>query len=73
MPATRTQVYLTVEQRQRLDEMCRLKGVSLAEAVREAVDQYIAGSGGACAEALDATFGKAPRIEVPSRDEWDRS
>lgn len=73
MPATRTQVYLTVEQRRRLDEMCRLKGVSLAEAVREAVDQYIAGAGDACDEALDETFGKAPRIEVPSRDEWDRS
>lgn len=72
MPATRTQVYLTETQRRRLDERCRLRGISLAEAVREAVDLYIAGTGDACQESLDDTFGQAPRIDVPSRDEWAR-
>ena len=72
MPATRTQVYLTEMQRRRLDERCRLRGISLAEAVREAVDLYITGSGDACQESLDDTFGAAPRIDAPSRDEWTR-
>ncbi len=72
MGATRTQIYLTAEQRRRLDELCRLRGVSLAEAVREAVDRYVAGAGDACEKALDDTFAKAPQISLPSRDEWIR-
>ena len=72
MGATRTQIYLTEEQRRRLDEMRRLRGVSLAEVVREAVDRYIATSGDDCAAALDDTFGRAPGIDVPGRDEWER-
>ena len=72
MAATRTQIYLTQIQRRRLDEMCRIRGVSLAEVVREAVDRYLVTSGDACAVALDDTFGQAPDIDVPARDEWER-
>ena len=71
MPATRTQIYLTESQRRRLDEICRLRGISLAEAVREAVDEYVAGPHATCGDALDGTFGKLPTLEVPDRDEWD--
>lgn len=73
MSATRTQIYLTEEQRRRLDERCRLHGVTLAEAVREAVDRYLADAGAAADQALADTFGKAPHLEVPTRDEWDRA
>ncbi len=72
MPATRTQIYLTEAQRRRLDEICRLRGVSLAEAVREAVDAWVTSEHVTCNDALDQTFGAAPQIEVPARDEWER-
>jgi len=72
-PATRTQIYLTDVQRRRLDEICRTRNLSLAEAVREAVDAWLEHRHTSCSDALDATWGKAPRAEVPSRDEWDRT
>jgi hypothetical protein len=72
MASTRTQVYLTMEQRKRLDELARKEHRSLAELVREAVDAYLAVSPPSARSALDATFGIAPDFEVPSRDEWDR-
>ena len=72
MASTRTQVYLTIEQRKRLDELGRKEHRSLAELVREAVDAYLAVAPPSPASALDATFGIAPDIDVPSRDEWDR-
>jgi len=72
MAATRTQVYLTVEQRDRLDELGRHSGKSLARVIRDAVDCYLEGAGSDIDEALKETFGVAPDIEVPSRSEWDR-
>jgi hypothetical protein len=72
-PATRTQIYLTDAQRRRLDEICRTRNLSLAEAVREAVDAWLEHRHTSCTDALDATWGTAPRAEVPSRDEWDRA
>ena len=72
MAATRTQIYLTKRQRQRLDEIRRRDGRTLAEVIREAVDQYIENSGESIEEALEATAGMLPDLEVPSRDEWDR-
>jgi len=70
--ATRTQIYLSREQREQLDELGRREGKSLAALVREAVDAYVGGSTLGVQESLDATFGAMPDIEVPSRDEWDR-
>ncbi len=52
--------------------MGRHKGKKLAELVREAVDAYLEHPATDRDAALDATFGTAPGIEVPSRDEWTR-
>jgi predicted DNA-binding protein len=71
MAATRTQVYLTEEQRRRLDERSRSDGRSLASVVREAIDAYLAATPDASA-ALEETFGALPGLETPSRDEWAR-
>jgi hypothetical protein len=72
MAATRTQIYLTEEQRARLDALGRREGKPLAALVRDAVDEYLDHSAPDPGAALDATFGALPRLEVPSRDEWDR-
>jgi Ribbon-helix-helix protein, copG family len=71
MPATRTQIYLTEEQRVELDRIVRRRGVTLAAVVREAVARYLADSEPDLGEALASTFGSMPDLEVPSREEWD--
>lgn len=73
MAALRTQIYLTADQRERLDEIGRREGKSLAELVRAAVDEYLAHAAPDAQSALDATFGAIPGLAVPSRDEWDRA
>ena len=70
MPATRTQVYLQPHQRQRLDEIAGSRGLSLASVVREAVDLYIAEAPVDPTTALKSTFGAAPEVRVPRRDDW---
>jgi len=41
--------------------------------VREAVDQYVGSSRAeSVQQALDATYGTIPDLELPARDEWDR-
>ena len=72
MPRVRTQVYLTAEQRELLDELMRERGASLAELIREALDAYLEQQAPDPDDALAATFGRLPDLEVPSRDEWDR-
>jgi predicted transcriptional regulator len=72
MSPTRTQIYLTAEQRRRLDELARRRGTTLAQLIREAVERYLETSGPDAAVALEGTFGSAPGLEIPSRDEWDR-
>ena len=71
MPATRTQIYLQPEQRHRLDEIARARGLSLASVVREAVDIYIANGPIDPTTALKRTFGAAPDAVVPDRRDWD--
>lgn len=71
MSATRTQVYLTEEQRRQIDQIVRAEGVTLAEVVRRAIDIYLAAERDP-GPALAATFGADPDAHVPSRDEWDR-
>ncbi|MDW5598049.1 ribbon-helix-helix domain-containing protein [Conexibacter stalactiti] len=73
MAAVRTQIYLTTEQRERLDEVGRREGKPLAELVRAAVDDYLAHAAPDAQSALDATFGAVPDLVVPSRDEWNRA
>jgi len=72
MAAIRTQIYLTREQRTRLDELRRRGGKSLAEVIRQAVDEYLESPRNNLEAALEATAGALPDLEVPSRDEWDR-
>jgi len=72
MPATRTQIYLTREQRDRLDDVARREAKTMAQVIRDAVDDYLARAAPDATAALDATFGSIPDLEVPSRDEWDR-
>lgn len=71
MSAIRTQVYLTESQRERIDRMARARGVTMAEVIRSALDEYLVDDADA-AETLAATFGADLRVSAPSRDEWDR-
>jgi hypothetical protein len=76
MPATRTQVYFTEEQRVRLDQRAGAERKTLAEVVREAVDRHLADEvdDPERQRVRDETFGSCPDFGalVPSRDEWDR-
>lgn len=72
MAATRTQIYLTDDQRRRLDAKGRLTGAPLARMIRDAVDVYLADDESDPDAALDETFGTLPDLELPSRDEWER-
>jgi predicted DNA-binding protein len=72
MSATRTQVYLTEEQRQRIDALAEAEGVTMAEIVRRALDVYLGDEVPDPELALATTFGAAPDATMPSRDEWDR-
>jgi len=72
MSATRTQVYLTTEQRRMIDEIARAEGVTLAEVIRRALDVYLDTERDP-APALATTFGADPEARAPSRDDWDRA
>ncbi|MBC7459905.1 MAG: CopG family transcriptional regulator [Thermoleophilia bacterium] len=73
MGSTRTQIYLTAEQRAKIDAVCEKTGVSMAEVVRAALNEYLgAKTDEAYREILERTFGIYPDFEVPPRSEWDR-
>lgn len=72
MSATRTQVYLTAQQRERVDELASVEGVTMAEIVRRALDAYLSSYSPVAAEALARTFGAVTDIDAPSRHEWQR-
>lgn len=65
----RTQIYLSDEQRARIDELAARQHVTMAEVVRRAIDAYVGAE-----DDIDAAFGAASGLGagVPSRDEWDR-
>ena len=71
MAATRTQIYLTTEQRRRLDDLGQQTGLGLAEMIREAVDAYL-GQETDLTPALKSTFGALPDLIVDGRDGWGR-
>lgn len=71
MSATRTQIYLTEEQRVRVDQAAEALGVTMAELIRRAVDGYL-GDEIDPSSALASTFGADPGATVPSRDSWQR-
>jgi len=76
MASTRTQIYLTAEQRKRLDDLGKREGKSLAELIRAAIDRFLQEKEGPSdaevEEILRSTFGIAPDFEVPPRD-WGRA
>ena len=72
MSATRTQIYLTAEQRLRIDQVADQRGLSMAEVVRQALDAYLDGEAPDADTALRLTFGAAPEAQPPDRDEWER-
>ena len=72
MASTRTQIYLTDDQRRRLDARGRRSGQPLARMIREAVDAYLADDRPDVEVLLDETFGILPELETPGRDEWER-
>ncbi len=72
MSRTRTQIYLTETQRERIGTLMRAEGVTMAEIVRRALDEYLERQSTDVEAALSATFGSVPDAAVPSRDEWDR-
>ena len=65
----RTQIYLSDEQRARIDRVAARRRITMAEVVRRAVDTYVDQD-----DELETTFGAARGIRgaVPARDEWDR-
>lgn len=71
MSASRTQIYFSVEQRERIDRAAAAKGITMAELVRAAVDDYLDGDVDPD-EALTTTFGAVPGATAPSRDDWQR-
>lgn len=71
MSSTRTQIYFSEEQRSRIDRAAAARGVSMAELVREAVDEYLSHDIDP-SEALTSTFGADPDATVPDRDQWRR-
>ena len=71
MSSIRTQVYLTDEQRERIDRVAAAEGLTMAQVIRRALDEYLDDRPDPAA-ALEATFGAVPDAAVPSRDSWAR-
>jgi predicted DNA-binding protein len=69
MSSTRTQIYLTDDQRRRIDRLAVAEGLTMAEVMRRAVDEYLDDQPDV-EVALRATFGAAPDADAPSRDDW---
>ena len=62
---------LTDQQRERIDRLAHARGVTMAEVIRTALDQYLEEDADP-SSALASAFGADKAIQVPSRDEWDR-
>ena len=73
MGATRTQIYLTAEQRKKLDARRKREHKTLAAIVRDAIAAYLTAPAPKpdYQKVLDETFGSLPDLTVPSRDEWE--
>ena len=64
-------MYLTEDQRRKIDQLADAEGVTMAVIIRRALDDYLTDDADATT-ALAATFGAAPTASAPSRDEWQR-
>ena len=67
MSATRTQVYLTEEQRRQIDALAEAEGVTMAEIVRRALDAYLDEESPDPQLALTATADGLTRQEIVGR------
>ncbi len=63
---------MTGQQRADIDAVATREGITLAEVVRRALDNYLEGLVVDPADILRATFGADTAMAPPSRDEWDR-
>ncbi|HXH58150.1 CopG family transcriptional regulator [Iamia sp.] len=68
---TGTQIYLTEEQRRRIDQAAAVEGVTMGELIRRAVDDYL-GDEADASSALASTFGADVAAVAPARDGWRR-
>ncbi len=66
MAALRTQIYLSAEQRARLDAIRESRGGSLAELIREAVDDYLGREQLDQGTALERSFGSVRKLRSDS-------
>jgi predicted transcriptional regulator len=73
MSAIRTQIYLSEDQRRRIDSIAEAEGVSLAAIVRRALDSYLEAAAPSADGALATTFGAIPDMVAPDRSEWERA
>ena len=64
-------MYLTEDQRRKVDQLADAEGVTMAVIIRRALDRYLTDDADATT-ALAATFGAASAATAPSRDEWQR-
>lgn len=64
-------MYLTSDQRRRIDEIVEAEGLTLAEVIRRALDVYLAGERIDGPRVLAETFGADPEATCPDRDEWE--
>lgn len=71
--ATRTQIYLTKEQRTKLDARRKRERKTLAAVIRDSIDAYLRTPEPRpdYQQVLDETFGSIPDLVVPSREEWE--
>ena len=72
MAATRTQIYLTADQRSRIDDLAEAEGLTMAEVVRRALDAYLVTGQAGASSVLARTFGAAPDSDYPDRTDWTR-
>jgi predicted DNA-binding protein len=72
MSSVRTQIYLTRDQRRKLDARASRQDKTLAAVIRDAVDAYLVEEPHDVEQAMASTFGALPNLEVPKRAEWDR-
>ena len=72
MSSTRTQVYLTQEQRAQVDQFADSLGITMAEVIRRALTAYLSDIAPDSADALTSTFGAITDLTVPRREQWAR-
>jgi hypothetical protein len=66
MAPRRIQVYLTPEQRRRIDELAASRGLTSVEVVRLALDTFLGKKAPSPEAILESTFGALPDLEPHS-------